>query len=372
MCGCQPDEPTQKLSMPLSICLPAGEIYTSQQAPQMRAFGDPGTTEQFALPQYLYIFIVKYEGVGDEGKATLTNWKVWEILTKSFEDEEGANETAKKAAWNARWEKRRYTGLYDTEEDIVYQYTAIIHQLLEEGGFDGRVYVVASAVPLTFTPTINGSSTLADLLGMTFRFDGGDAYDTNVRNNLQNIYSTPYNYNGNGVDYYGSFYATQKVPHFDLLLYHVAAKVDLMWNVTDSIDTDDDDEPDTDLRSLVKLSYIAVDSLYDGPCYLFKPTENTIGNNKVYPSGYTKVLVESLSPGTQWNGRKYFYAIPYKNNDSPTKHYPLKLRLQKNGDSSSGASYYSKIVDTEVPEVWTSWIRGQITVNTATYNVPKP
>lgn len=347
--GCNPDEPknVQKVTFPISFCLPADDVYAAG-APSLRAFGDPGTTEQFALPQYLYIFIVKYVGSGEEGKATLTNWQVWKVLAKTPTEEQ--------------WEKKHYTGAYANVGDSIFQYTEEIILLLNGGSFDGRVYAVASAVELELPDITPESSTLADLLGMTFSFNGGDAdYNASVRDNLQNIYSTPYNYNGNGVAYYGSFFAAQNVPHLDLLLYHVAAKVDLMWNVKEN------------LRGDVKISYIAAENLYNGPCYVFKPTENVVAA-EVYSSGYTKEILKEATPcpGTQWNGRKYFYAIPYKNNDSPTPHYPLQLRLQKGGDSPEGENYYSKVVKTDIPEVWTSWIRGQISINTATYNMPTP
>ncbi len=226
----------QKVTFPISFCLPASEVYGAG-APSLRAFGDPGTTEQFALPQYLYIFIVKYVGSGE--KTDPANWKVWQVLDKT----PSAGE----------WEKKRYTGAYANVGDSIFQYTEEIILLLNGGSFDGRVYAVASAVPLTLPTLTEGTSTLADVLGMQFRFDGSAEYDTNVRNNLQNIYSTPYNYTGNGANYYGSFFATQNVPHLDLLLYHVAAKVDLMWNVKEN------------LRSTVKVSYIAAEHLYDGP-----------------------------------------------------------------------------------------------------------
>ena len=346
--GCNPDEPknVQKVTFPISFCLPASEVYGAG-APSLRAFGDPGTTEQFALPQYLYIFIVKYVGSGEEGKATLTNWQVWQVLAKTPTEEQ--------------WEKKRYSGAYANVGDSIFQYTEEIILLLNGGSFDGRVYAVASAVPLTLPTLTLETSTLANVLEMQFSFNGGAEYDTNVRNNLQNIYSTPYNYPGNGANYYGSFFATQNVPHLDLLLYHVAAKVELMWNVKE------------DLRSKVKVSYIAAEHLYDGPSYVFKPTENEV-SAEVYASGYTKEILNEATPcpGTQWNGRKYFYAIPYKNTDSPTKHYPLQLTLCKGTDRPAGGHYYSQIVKTDIPEIWTSWIRGQISINTETYNVPTP
>ena len=357
----------QKVTFPISFCLPADDVYAAG-APSLRAFGDPGTTEQFALPQYLYIFIVKYKGTGERTEPS--NWTVWQAKTKSVKDPElGATTEARKIAWDAKWEKKHYTGAYANVGDSIFQYTEEIMLLLGENGFDGKVYAVASAVPLTFTPdigSINESTTLATLLGMNFSFKDEGTVEQKaaaalVKANLQNIYSTPYNYPGSGANYYGSFFATQNVPHLDLLLYHVAAKVDLMWNVKE------------DLRSAVKVSYIAAEHLYDGPSYVFKPTENEV-SAEVYASGYTKEILNEATPcpGTQWNGRKYFYAIPYKNTDSPTKHYPLQLTLCKGTDRPAGGHYYSQIVKTDIPEIWTSWIRGQISINTETYNVPTP
>ena len=358
--------------MSLTISLPAAEIYTPASAPQNRAFGDPGTTEQFALPLYIYIYIVKYKGEGD--KANAANWLLWETINKSYLDETGINDDAKKAAWEAKWVKKRYTGLYDTYHDDVYEYTQTVFQPFEGNSFDGKVYVVASAVPLTLTAVTKGTSTLTDIQNITFQFDDGSDYANAVRDNLQNIYSTPYNYTGGRTDYYGSFYESENVPRFNLLLYHVASKVDLMWNVPDiMVDTNDDDAPDTKLRSLVKLSYIAAQNLYNGPCYVFRPTENEYAG-ALYTPGYTRTVLNEAppSPGTQWYGRAYFYAIPYKNNENP-KNYPLQLRLQKGGDDPAGTSYYSTTVKTEVGGTWTSWLRGQITINTATYNVvPSP
>ena len=347
--GCKPDEPTQQITLPISICLPAGEVYAAK-APEQRAFGDPGTTEQFALPTHIYIYIVK----GD---------KVWEIIEKTPSSSD--------------WTKTHYDdGPYDTKGDSVYMYTPDDLSLLLDGGsFTGRVYIVASAVELDFNEDIkkDGSTSLSDLLDLSFSFDTTTGTDEQkaaaalVEQNLQNIYSTPYNYThdyGSGSVYYGSFYATQKVPRLNLLLYHVASKVDLMWNVAE------------EKRDSVKISYVAATHLYQGPCFVFRPTENSIvtdndiDDDELYGGGYTKVLLDEdpPCPGTQWNGRKYFYAIPYKNNDA-TPHYPLQIRLQKGGDSPTGSNYYWSVVKTDVPSVWTPWIRSQITINKGKYNI---
>ena len=353
-CGCDGEDWTRKgryeVVLPVSICLPASEVYASQ-APARRVFGDPGTNEQFGLPNYLYYFVV--------GHKNDLSGKVLVYLSRSVEDE------ASPADWEKKWTKKSYSGSLDYVGDSIYQYSEEISVALNSDMvFDGRVYAVASAVELDFSPDVTeGSTTEEALLGLTFRFDGTEKYDSIVRSNLQNIYSTPHNYTYNG-KYYGSFSAERRIMHLNLLLYHVASKVDLMWNVAEA------------KRDSVKISYVAVEHMYNGPSFLFKPMENTVAA-PVYASGYKMELLTSLSPGTQWNGRAYFYAIPYNNNDvdgesNPDPHYPLKLRLQKNGDPSDGSSYYSKTVQTEVPTVWTPWIRGQITINNGKYNVTTP
>ena len=358
--SCQPDEPysSDVVRMPVSICLPVSDVYNPQNAPELRAFGDPGTTEQFALPLYIYFFIVK-QTVDDDDDS----WKVSDVIVKSYVDEEGSTVEQKLEAWNAKWERVRNTGLYSTYyRDEVFHFKEELEIPLEATRYNGRVYAIASAIQLNFTPDISDivkGTSLDDLLSLTFQFDGNQAYDDMVKDNLQNIYSTPYNYNydyGSGSDYYGSFSKNAKVPHLDLLLYHVAAKVDLMWNVKEEI------------RSEVKINHVEVMHLYDGPCKVFKPTENQVAA-LTYSPGYNMVVLDNLSPGTQWNGRGYFYAIPYKNNDTPTPHYPLQLKLLKAEETPSGG-YYSTIEYTSIPNnVWTSWIRGQISINTATYNV---
>lgn len=362
LCGCGQDEPMdlEIVKMPVSISLPVNDVYAPQNAPEMRAFGDPGTSELFALPQYIYFFIVKQNP--DE------SWEVWDVKTKSVADEPGATTEAKYKAWSEKWDTITYNGVYASKGDNVLQFNEELVLIMPATRFNGRVYAIASSLDLTlfFKQTIVKKNTLDQLLSLQINFDTSTGSEEKkaaapqVRNNLQNIYSSPYNYEYNG-KYYGSFSKDAKVPHVDLLLYHVASKVDLMWNVAEN------------KRADIKISYIAAEHLYDGDCYLFKPTENEVAA-EVYASGYTKEVLTSLSPGTQWNGRAYFYAIPYNNNDvddesgDPDPHYPLKLRLQKNGDASDGASYYSETVKTDVPEVWTSWIRGQITINND-YNV---
>lgn len=79
---------------------------------------------------------------------------------------------------------------------------------------------------------------------------------------LKNLYSSPYNKLKDN-KYYGvvSDYRSNS-PYINMVLYHVASKLDLQWNV------------DASVQSSVKLSSITLTGLSSGG-YLFKPLENT-------------------------------------------------------------------------------------------------
>ena len=61
---------------PLSLCLPAGELMSAQSAPQRRIMGDPGQTEMFTLPRYVYIFLLRQRG---------NQWTVYERIEDVLE-----------------------------------------------------------------------------------------------------------------------------------------------------------------------------------------------------------------------------------------------------------------------------------------------
>lgn len=336
--GCNQDEPknVQKVTFPISFCLPAGEIYTSQQAPQLRAIGDPGTTEQFALPNYIYYFVVNERSGGE--------WNVWDI--------------EKVTASGSDWKKIRYIGPYATDSDSIFQYTKELILALQKPRFNGRVYIIASAVDLTFSPTIEVGSPESDLLNMKFSIGSSDE----VKNNLQNIYSTPYNYNGYGTEYYGSFYASQNVPHLNLVLYHVAAKVDLMWNVADSMRI----KPKP--SEVVRLTYLGVQHLFDSLAYCFKPMRNELSSKIEGKNGYgiANIVTES-DEGLWWEGRDYFYTIPYVVTDGKVdgkSYFPLQMLMRTNGSAGTGYRLTLKMqIDTSA--VFVPWLR-------ANFNLTRP
>jgi hypothetical protein len=314
-----------QVTFPISICLPAEEIHT----PMNRLPGDPGTTEQFLLPNYVYIFIVKE----NPNKST----EVWRKIVLTEGD----------------WEKKHYVGLLPTMGDSIYQYTEELHLLLEQGdNFLGRVYIIASPVALTFEeiPDLNNISTETQLLNEKFKPTG------DMQAALPHIYSTPYNLKVDG-KYYGSFNSNyQKVPHLNLLLYHVAAKVDIKWYVPEDKRIDRE-MPDNGIR----LTYMEAVNLFDGYAYCFRPMQNTVAS--LPETGHSIVINDNIE-GLWWEGRDYFYTIPYIVEGSPEPYYfPLQMKLCTNGTDPADAYKPTLNIPIDTTSSFVPWLRANFNIN---------
>ena len=321
--ACRGDDDAQRLTLPVALCLPAEEV----RLPMNRLPGDPGTTEQFLLPNYVYIIVMKkVAGV----------WSPWEVITKTLTEDD--------------WEKKRYTGLLQTSGDSIYQYNEEIDLLLNNEGFEGSVFAVASAVELTFTPALNALTDSASVANLTINVG-----TTTMQQNLQHIYSSPYNYLRDG-KYYGSFSSiTQRVPRVNLLLYHIAAKVDLQWSVPADkrINTDDPAEA-------VRLTYLGAQNLFNGEALVFRPMENE--KPAVLTSGYAiPNIVTAADEGMWWEGRAYFYTIPYTVTGN-TDYFPLQLQLRTNGSEDT----YRPTLEMNIAgsSVFVPWLRAQFNLTT--------
>ena len=300
----------------LSICLPVEEL---------RVMGDPGTTERFELPSYVYIIIMK-KAAGDP------DWSLWEArrLTPSEGD----------------WTKKRYVGLLQTTGDSIYEYNHEIDLTLPSNRVDGRVYAIASAVELSFNCALTAGelNTLDKVETLTFNSGA-----SGIQENLQHIYSTPYNYMPDGVRYYGSFEKEQKVPHVSLLLYHVAAKVDINWFV---------DEEKRSKTNMLRLTKMDACNLFNGNAFCFKPMENSL---PALPTTTDSVhIVTRTDEGLWWEGRSYFYTIPYTTTGK-TGYYPLQMQMETNesGDIYKPTVYLE--VNTTSPFV--PWLRATFNIN---------
>lgn len=306
--------------MPIVLAIPANnaELTTgSTGAKATRAEGDPGTYEQFQLPTHLYIYLLNTSIDGSETK----------VLTPEGMDTSTDTSTGYPLSKD-KWTK---TTTKDNNKDSIYTYTDQIRIIIPENRKTGVVYAAMSTVPIAVTYT---GTNVADAT-----FSLGTEANGNKSEALKNLYSSPYNLkNSNG--YYGtvSDYNSNS-PYINMVLYHVASKLDVQWNV------------DASVQDKVKLSQITLTGLSSGG-KLFKPLENT-SSVSTYDETFT------LDAGSQWYGRKATYVIPVKTDG--TYQFPMILT---NSLSNSDKNTTAKATPSTSNAVFVPWIYGTVKVKT--------
>lgn len=239
------------VEMPISISIPAegfvnptdvgiGNEEPASTLAVTRALGDPGTYEQFHLPQYIYLFLCNESTNGTES-----------VIYQKIEIPD--NELT------SSWEKTV------SGTDSIYTYKGNVSINLPLNRSNGKIYAAASYIPLHTTnasssmPEDGKSNHLSFNCERPSKFGDSqypreyinesktytdDTYGTEeavkniifsnitLRNNMQDVYSTPYNKTDNKGDYYGTItdYASN-VPNINIVLYHVATKVDVQWSI---------------------------------------------------------------------------------------------------------------------------------------------
>lgn len=313
----------RQVRMPIVLAIPANnaELTTgSMGAKATRAEGDPGTYEKFELPQYLYIYLI--------------NTSIDETKTKVLTPE-GMNSSTGYPLSKDKWTKTTTT---DNKKDSIYTYTDQIRIIIPEDRKTGVVYAAMSTVPITVSGVdMDNPTTVADAT-FTLKVDKGKESEA-----LKNLYSSPYNLKKDN-HYYGtvSDYSSNS-PYINMVLYHVASKLDVQWNV------------DASVQDKVKLSKITLTGLSGGG-KLFKPLENTAP---------VSTYDETFTPdeGSQWYGRKATYVIPVKTGSDYL--FPMtltnSLSSEENKDKSTSATATPSTTNT----VFVPWIYGTVKVTTA-------
>lgn len=305
--------------MPVNLFIPATDASLvgtgNASAKATRAEGDPGTYEKFKLPTYSYIYIITKDD-NDEDFVTLSTNQL-----------------------KGTWKKERYEGSLATANDSVYRYEGYIDVYLpDKRKPQGAVYAALSSVELPGLPPGN-ESTVNKYTGedvKAFQFTMSDA----IQAEIQNIYSTPYNYNINST-YYGTLYNMNTVnPSINIVLYHIASKLDVQWNVASGI------------QSSVKLTNLTLTTPQPTQCYIFKPLENTATAN------HTESI--TLDAGSQWYGRAYRYVIPVADSDGK---YTFTMTLS-NGSSANSKSKSIVVGTINQKQPFTPWMLGAINVKT--------
>ena len=312
------------ISMPIVLAIPANnaDLTTGTTgAKATRAEGDPGTYEKFELPKYLYIYLIN----------TSINEKETKIHTP-----EGMNKDNGYRLDPKKWTK---TTTQDNNKDSIYTYTDQIRIIIPENRKTGVVYAAMSTVPITVTYT--GT----DVADATFTL--GDAV-SNKSEALKNLYSSPYNlmkdkhYYGTVSDY------NSNSPYINMVLYHVASKLDVQWNV------------DAKVQSSVKLSQITLTGLSGGG-KLFKPLENTAPSS-TYNETFT------LDAGSQWYGRKATYVIPVKTDGE----YQFPMTLTNSESSIVKTKTATATPSSSASDVFVPWIYGTVKVTQWGGVYPRP
>jgi hypothetical protein len=338
---CQNDEPQDTrlekrgriLQLDVSLGLqPDGDMQIT------RAPGDPGTYENFEFPEHAYVYLILDDG-STQTVAKRTN-------------EDGSDDTLPLSfSLNPNnWRKTTHTQYVPkTFGDNIYVYLDKLYFYIPNTATSARLYVAMSKQALhNLTPTITaGTSTEVDVQSMTFDVVSSSddaAMQQADRDAIQHIYSSPYNYI---IDsrYYGTVDVGSEGARLSLMLYHVAAKVDMMWNI------------DKTKQVTNRLTYIQARKLKQLGCQLFKPTENT-WSSADDDSNYTFDLMDA-DVSRQWYGRQYYYVIPYMVDSK----YAIYLHMLKNGDDKSAnenSGYNLTIKRTPTSDIFVPWLRGDL------------
>ena len=312
----------------LSLCLPIQEQMMNRQR---ALIGDPGDRELFELPKYAYIFVMKDKGDG--------TWSVWRREERVL------------AAGD--WVRTRYYGLHANREDSVFKYDKDIRFILRNETLTGKVFAICSNKKLNFNTAFNSVSNMTQVLDWKF-----DTSPDSIQENIQNIYSTPYNYIRDG-KYYCTFNCTAgTVYNVDLLLYHVASKVDIKWHVDDEVRIDKETPANG-----VRLTYMEARRLYNGYAYCFQPMRNEVA--EMPTTGYTKAdLVTESDEGLWWEGRTYFYTIPFVVTGF-SDYFPLQMQLCTNGTDKANAYRPTLNLEIDTSDVFVPWLRATFNISQA-------
>ncbi len=275
--GCSSDDDSATREVTLTIPI---EIYSSNAEVTSRAAdqGDPGSDVVFEQPLYLYIYacVREKDAYGNEG---------YQLLTKTIVPvASGEDDTPNKWTINDKDTKIEH---WQKDVDVTFKINSDITG--DEG--DSRVFAIASRDDLSGKlPTTYDDETPKSTV-QTMTLDLSDF----TSEQLKNIYSTPLNDTNNGVITSNSNGGITTLACSTVRLYHVAAKVDFMWEVSSS------------LQSTTELATITCTGL-PTTCNIFKPTNNPSGTGTSLVLGATGAA-NAVNAGNKWLGRAYAFML---------------------------------------------------------------
>ena len=359
-CNSHDDEgvPVQTVTMPIRLSIPAEGFSEHTRA---TAAGDPGTFETFKLPQFLYVFLYSEYNDG-------TNITTPTVIYKKIDLTAGSTNNDDKQTYVSKFWKK----VKADNGDSLYTYNGDLSIDLPLQRTNGRVYVAASYFDLLKPDKPNLSTTDSkdvtkltseeDIKNVCFKIE-----DKVLRYSLQDLYSSPYNYKINN-EYYGTLKDySSKVPHIDMVLYHVAARVDISWNVAA-----DTEAKTLELQKQLRITFQEPRKNFRDNCLLFRPMENKVELADPSESeGYDLSDLITMNQGNHWYGRQVYYMIPYKFKNSSSSYnnklivnWRMVVNEEYNTDNNNAT--YGKNIIIGVPwpndNVFVPSIRGVIRV----------
>lgn len=300
--------------------LPIHIRIKTTEGPQQRVPGDPGEVEKFPLPNVAYIYVLANSAVDGTGA-----WLLQMI--------DGAANNGK-VTLDGEW-------IQDVNDPSIYHYGDALNISLWHMAQSAKVYV---AVADREIPDIALPPSPEDIVSLTY--DPSQAVDVNGVNDvnefMKNLYATPYNKPVSADD--ATYYGTVKdlhtnTPSVNVMLYHVAARLDLKWNVGE------------ERRETFALGALSVSNL-PNKCFLFRPTENQPPEDD---DTYSEVVVSSFSPTTAWSGRRAVYVPQVKVSNEVAEFFPVTLSYTnaKNGKNGKEDTYTTQFAFKN--EIYTTW-----------------
>ena len=348
----------ETVEMPISISIPAegfvnptdvgiGDEAVTPASATTRAPGDPGTYEQFHLPQYIYLFLCNESTNGTKS-----------VIYQKIEIPD--NELT------SSWEKTVWGN------DSIYTYKGNVSINLPLNRSKGKIYAAASYKPLHTTNASSSMSEDKNSNHLSFnckrpsKFGDSqypreyinesktytdDTYGTEdavkniifsnitLRNYMQDVYSTPYNKTDDKGVYYGTItdYASN-VPNINIVLYHVATKVDVQWSI------DEDYQGTADWAVPTEKSKSPGAPLDSFPA-------STSGSTYLPAHSYwTKHECETMVNGKGEEDKLFFSLVELR--DLP-KYGCFLFRPLETGRSSSLGSYKIRLIGSETTPQYT-------------------
>ena len=346
----------ETVEMPISISIPAegfvnptdvgiGNDEPASTLAVTRALGDPGTYEQFHLPRYIYLFLCNESTNGTES-----------VIYQKIEIPD--NELT------SSWEKTV------SGTDSIYTYKGNVSINLPLNRRKGKIYAAASYKPLHTTnvsssedknsnhlsfncerPSEFGDSNPREYINESKTYTDA-TYGTEdavkniifsnitLRNYMQDVYSTPYNKKDDKGVYYGTItdYASN-VPNINIVLYHVATKVDVQWSI------------DEHYQGTADWAVPTVKSKSNPPAPLDSfPASTKNGTYLPAHTYWTKYECETMNNGKGETDKLFFSLVELR--DLP-KYGCFLFRPLETGNSSDLGSYKLRLIGSETTPKYT-------------------